>query len=52
MHIRFDRKLCENWCQNVSEIDVGKSWKNGGKIDPDLEPGTIKNRENRGPRCI
>ena len=52
MYIGFDRKLYENRCQNVSEIDDGKNSKNDPKMDPKLEPGTIKNRENRGPRCI
>ena len=52
MYIGFDRKLYENRCQNVSEIDDGKNSKNDPKMDPKLEPGTIKNQENRGPRCI
>ena len=38
--------------KNASEIDHGKSSKNDPKMDPKLEPGTVKNRENRGPRCI
>jgi len=40
-------ELCENRCQNVTEIDHGKSSKNIQKIGSKLEPETPKNQENR-----
>ena len=52
MYIGVDGKLRENRVKNASENDPGKRSQSDPKMDPKLEPETIKDRKNEGLRCI